>query len=278
MANKTLKFEYHFPDNKSFHDFSNEIKLNDIETLIAKFERSQVKFGLSSSDEYWDKLNHVTNFQSWLYNFEVIHYDIRKAYAFMMYYHSQEIPDRPEGFAYSPFQNFKGQDYYNISMFRFFAEAALAKTFSALDNLVTILDHFYPEALNLNKKNYYFHTAIDKLAKKYSTDQVILKLNKIIIDKQYNILKQFRNDIAHNKSPFLYNPRLIVATDGQRRTLGESSYRDSETVRTAIEVSISSLNRICKIIHENLDLDKDFGVIYPNNHQTEENPPLNSTH
>jgi hypothetical protein len=209
-----IRIEYVFPTSDEFVDIYNSLirqqEVNQYLDQLKKLTGSRVLWNiLKSSEEELKRYNSELDFPSWLNNLRTMIYDAHKAYCLSHYYFKKGIPDEPisispgrGGESVQYFPNFEDAHYSIQDMFRFFAELMVTKVFTALDNCGQLLNlKFFGQPERI-----YFHTAVKKVIKKnQNSSPALSELNKIVNSKIFEEAKKRRDDLMHNRSPFLLN-------------------------------------------------------------------------
>ncbi len=169
-----------------------------------KIKDSDFAIKQTNCKDYKKKFNQIATIQeltAWKVALHNKWNDVAKAYAMMMFYYNQGIPDDPyyispgrNGKSVEYFPNFNHEHFVIKDYFDFYADIYFFKSFSAIDDgLWQLLNVYF--SLGIDVRRVTWENMCSKIASIDSKIQVSLK--KIYDDDRYREGKEIRNSITH---------------------------------------------------------------------------------
>ncbi|MBN1292921.1 MAG: hypothetical protein JXB48_13855 [Candidatus Latescibacteria bacterium] len=203
--------------------------------------------------EWFIQLAKTQELTAWKFVLQSKWNDVAKAYAMMMFYYNQGIPDEPyfispgrNGQSVEYFPNFSHEHFVIKDYFDFYADIYFLKLFSAIDDgLWQLLNVYF--SLDIDVCEVTWKNVCSKIA---NIDSIILdSLKEIYNDDRYRIGKEMRNSITH---------RLPVGSQGTGISREEDSIsfgiHDYVSSKKTVEVAKNLLNFCIEALEESKKL------------------------
>jgi hypothetical protein len=252
----TLYYKHKLPTAKQLGANTKQFPIEEILLPIKDKEKVNISFNLFDISGI-EKSADISALATWLENIQTLTFDASYAFGFMLFYFQEGIPDDPiqkspgdQGQSVQFFPKFNGQNFFNQSMFRFYAELTISKIFSTLDNLATVFlyaNNKYDISSEESHRKY-FHTAVPFITNSDPT-HMLFPLESIIKDARFEKAKDIRNDIIHNRTPLKFSSRLRFPNTPKQRTFGfDGQYIQATEVLNIIQFLINDVLKPATIL------------------------------